>query len=196
MQHAAGELVDDQHLAVADDVVLVALEQLLGLQRVVEVADQRRVGGLVEVVDAELVLDELDADLVHADGALADVDLVVDVLLHQRRQPGELAVPVGRAVGRAGDDQRRAGLVDQDGVDLVDDGEVVAALHQVVERVRHVVAQVVEAELVVGAVGDVGGVGDAPLVGRHLRTGSRRRRGRGSGARGPSTRCRVWPGSR
>jgi len=29
-QHAAGELVDDDHLAVADDVVLVATEQLLG----------------------------------------------------------------------------------------------------------------------------------------------------------------------
>ena len=66
-QHAAGELVDDQHFAVADDVVLVALEQLLGLDGVVEVADQRRVGGLVEVVDAELILDELHADLVHAD---------------------------------------------------------------------------------------------------------------------------------
>ena len=166
-QHAAGELVDDQHLAVADDVVLVALEQLLGLDGVVEVADQRRVGGLVEVVDAELVLDELHADLVHADGALAQVHLVVGVLLHQRRQPGELGVPVRRAVGGPGDDQRGAGLVDQDGVDLVDDREVVPALHQIGQRVRHVVAQVVEAELVVGAVGDVGGVGGAPLVGRH-----------------------------
>ena len=166
-QHAAGELVDDEDLAVADDVVLVALEELLGLDGVVEVADQRRVGGLVEVVDAQLILDELDADLVHADRALAQVDLVVDVLLHQRREAGELAVPVRRAVGRPGDDQRGAGLVDEDGVDLVDDGEVVAALHQVVQRVRHVVAQVVEAELVVGAVGDVGGVGGAPLVGRH-----------------------------
>ena len=68
-----------------------------------------------------------------------------------------------------GDDQRGAGLVDQDRVDLVDDGEVVAALHHVLDRVRHVVAQVVEAELVVGAVGDVGGVGGAPLVGGHLR---------------------------
>ena len=48
-------------------------------------------------------------------------------------------------------------------------GEVVAALHHVLDRVRHVVAQVVEAELVVGAVGDVGVVGGAPLVGRHLR---------------------------
>ena len=48
-------------------------------------------------------------------------------------------------------------------------GEVVAALDAVLQRMGHVVAQVVEAELVVGAVGDVGGVGDAPLVGRHLR---------------------------
>ena len=47
--------------------------------------------------------------------------------------------------------------------------EVVAALHHLLDRVRHVVAQVVEAELVVGAVGDVGGVGGAALVGGHLR---------------------------
>ena len=73
------------------------------------------------------------------------------------------------AVGGPGDDQRGAGLVDQNRVDLVDDGEVVAALDAVLERVGHVVAQVVEAELVVGAVGDVGGVGDAALVGGHLR---------------------------
>ena len=101
----------------------------------------------------------------HADGALADVDLVVDVLLHHRGQPGELAVPVRCAVGRPGDDQRGAGLVDQDRVDLIDDGVAVAALHQVVQRMRHVVAQVVEAEFVVGAVGDVGGVGLAALIG-------------------------------
>src|SRR3712207_3864308 len=60
-QHAAGELVDDEHLAVADDVLLVAVVELLGLQRVVEEADQRGVGRLVEVLDADLVLDELDA---------------------------------------------------------------------------------------------------------------------------------------
>src|SRR5690606_17960667 len=58
----------------------------------------------------------------------------------------------------AGDDERGAGLVDQDRVDLVDDGEVVAALHHVAGLPGHVVAQVVEAELVVRAVGDVGGV--------------------------------------
>ncbi len=43
-----------------------------------------------------------------------------------------------------------------------------AALHQIVQRVRHVVAQVIEPEFVVGAVGDVGVVGDPALVGCHL----------------------------
>ncbi len=165
-QHAAGELVDDDDLTVAHDVVLVAQEQFLGLQAVVQVADQGRVGGLVQVLDAQLVLDELHADLVHTDGALAEVHLVVDVLLHQWREPGELAVPAGGAVGRARDDQRGAGLVDQDGVDLVDDAVVVAALHHLLDGVSHVVAQVVEAELVVRAVGDIGCIRRPTLVGR------------------------------
>jgi NAD(P)H-hydrate repair Nnr-like enzyme with NAD(P)H-hydrate dehydratase domain len=38
--HAAGELVDDDHLAIADDVVLVALEQLVRAQRLVDVVDE------------------------------------------------------------------------------------------------------------------------------------------------------------
>ncbi len=75
----------------------------------------------------------------------------------------ELVVLVDRLLGRARDDQRRARLVDQDRVDLVDDGEVVAVLDHRRQVELHVVAQVVEAELVVGPVGDVGVVGLAPL---------------------------------
>ena len=70
-------------------------------------------------------------------------------------------------MGRAGDDQRRAGFVDQDVVDFVDDREMqrpLRLLHVLGIAVvaaggrTHVVAQVVEAELVVRAVGDVAGV--------------------------------------
>ena len=131
-QDAAGVLVDDQDLAVHDDVVLVELEQLLGLERVVQVADERGVDRLVEVVDAEPVLDLRDAGLEDADGALLLVDLVVLVEREALHDLGELDVPLLRLVGRAADDQRRARLVDEDRVDLVDDGEVVAALHQLV----------------------------------------------------------------
>ncbi len=73
-------------------------------------------------------------------------------------EAGEGVVGLSRLFGGAGDDQRRARLVDQDVVDLIDDREVVAALHAVLQRRGHVVAQVVKAELRVGAVGDVAGV--------------------------------------
>ena len=75
----------------------------------------------------------------------------------------DLHVELGALLGRTRDDQRRARLVDQDRVHFVDDREVQAALDPVLEPGRHVVAQVVEAELVVGAVGDVAGIGRALL---------------------------------
>jgi hypothetical protein len=89
---------------------------------------------------------------------LALVHLVVDVLDQAGGDAGERLVPAGALLGRAGDDQRGPGLVDQDRVDLVHDRERVPALDQLVGAERHVVAQVVEAELVVRAVRDVGGV--------------------------------------
>ena len=156
-QDAAGVLVDDHDLVVHHDVVGVALEQRERLDRVVEERDERRVRRLVEVVDAEVVLDLLDAGLEHADGALLLVDLVVDAGLEGLGDLRELDEPAVRlARGRARDDQRRAGLVDEDRVDLVDDRVEVAALDEVLLAPRHVVAQVVEAELVVRAVRDVG----------------------------------------
>jgi hypothetical protein len=54
--------------------------------------------------------------------------------------------------------------VDEDVVDLVDDPERMPALHELLDRRSHVVPQVVEAELGVGAVGDVRGVRDALVL--------------------------------
>ena len=113
---------------------------------------------VVEVLDAERLLDLLDAGLERDDDALVLLHLVVDVTLQRTDDGREPVVELGRVGHAAADDERRAGLVDEDRVDLVDDREVVAALHLVGERRRHVVAQVVEAELVVRAVRDVGRV--------------------------------------
>ena len=60
---------------------------------------------------------------------------------------------------RAGDDERRPRLIYQYRVNFVDDAVVVAALHLLRLLYRHVVAQVVEAELAVRAVGYVAAVG-------------------------------------
>jgi hypothetical protein len=156
-EDAARVLVDDQDFAVENDVVLVPLKEFLGLDGVVQEADEGGVGRLVQVVDAEVVLHLFDAGLEDAHRALLFIDLVVGLGLEAQHHLGELAVPaVGVALGGTGDDERRAGLIDQDGVHFVDDGIVVAALDQLGLVPRHVVAQVVEAEFVVGAVGDVG----------------------------------------
>ena len=57
---------------------------------------------------------------------------------------------------RAGNDQRRARLIDQDRVNLVNDTEEVVALHLVFLAAGHtIVAQVVEAKLRSGAVRDI-----------------------------------------
>ena len=78
--------------------------------------------------------------------------------LHDLGELGELVIDVRGLLGRAGDDQRRARLVDEDVVHLVDDRVAVAALDLLLHLHREVVAQVVEAELGVGAVDDVAGV--------------------------------------
>ena len=162
---SAGEFVDDDDLAVLDDVVAVALVEGVGAQRLLEVAGESRVG-VVHVLDAEPALHLLDPLLGRGDGLVLEVDEVVAALLfalgpclHPRDEPGEGEVEIGRFLGLAADDQWRPRLVDEDVVDLVDDREAALALDPLVELEDHVVAQVVEPELVVGAVRDVRGVG-------------------------------------
>ncbi len=78
--------------------------------------------------------------------------------LEPRNQLIRDGVEAGVLLGRPRDDQRCPGLVDEDRVDLVDDREVKLSLDAGLDARLHVVAQVVEAELVVGSVGDVRGV--------------------------------------
>ena len=136
---APGELVDDDDLAVLDDVVAVTLVERVGLERLLEVARQARIG-VEHVVDLEQALDLVDALLGRRDGVLLEIDEVVAVRgvailpvfaspFESRHEARELVVQVLRLLGLAADDQRRARLVDEDVVDLVDDREVALALN-------------------------------------------------------------------
>ena len=94
-EDATGELVDDLHLAALDDVVLVALVQLLGLQRDGELVDVVRLDVVVEVLDLERGLDLLDAFLERHDDALVLFDLVVDIALESANDRCEPVVQLG-----------------------------------------------------------------------------------------------------
>ena len=119
LHHAAGELVDDDDLVVLDDVVAVALEQLVGAERLLHVMHD---GDVLDVVErlaleqlglGEQLLDMLVAGLGQGDDAGLLVELVV--FLHELGDEGvDGVVELGAVVERAGDDQRRARLVDQD----------------------------------------------------------------------------------
>ena len=92
------------------------------------------------------------------------VDLKVFLLDQPRDDAVDGVVLVDALFRRTADDQRRARFVDQDRVDLVDDGVDRIALHHRLEIELHVVAQVVETELVVGPVRDVATIGLLPLA--------------------------------
>ena len=175
---AAGELIDDDDLAVAHDVLAVAVVQRMGAQGRIEVVHEADVGRVIQALaltqQAELghqLLDVLmavfgDVDLlallIDAVVALAFFLQLADQLGHDLH---DAQVEVGVLFGGAGDDQRGARLVDEDGVDLVDDRVGQRPLHAVFQAEGQVVAQVVEAEFIVGAVGDVAAIGGALFLG-------------------------------
>ncbi len=170
--------------------MLVTVVEVVGTQRRVEMVDQGDVGrvvqrgalgnhagvaqqalcGLVTLVGQE----HLVALLVHGEvaglgHAFAGARVGLAFLAHQVGNDLVHGHVHGRVVfGLAADDQRRAGLIDQDGVHLVNDGVVEHALNAVARLVDHVVAQVVEAVLVVRAVGDVAVVGGLLFLARHV----------------------------
>ena len=72
------------------------------------------------------------------------------------------------AIHRPRDDQGSTRFVYQARVDLIHDGIVVPALYAMLGCNRHVVAQVIETELVVRSVGYVGVVDDPSFIGDHV----------------------------
>ena len=147
----------------------------MGLDGNLDVMLQIPVLRVGDVADAQQLLDLLPTLIGHADGLvlfidheIAGEDLLFAALdlfpLFERGQDAVHAGILVRGLVRgAADDQRSAGFIDQDRVNLVDDREVVPTLHAIGVVKLHVVAQVVETELVVGAVGDVGAIRGAAL---------------------------------
>ncbi len=175
---ATGELVDDDHLAVPDDVLDVAAVERVRPERRVQVVHQPDVGRVVEALAflqqaglQEQFLDVLVAFVRQVDLLALLVRPVVALALlgvlrlQARNELVDARIELGAFLGRAGNDQRRARFVDQDRVHLVHDRERERALHAVLEPEREVVTQVIEAEFVVRAVGYVRRVGHALFIG-------------------------------
>ena len=153
-----GELIDDDHLAVIHHILPIAAVEDMRLQGRVQIAGEAVVLRGIEVVDPQCLFYLGDTRLGHADGTYLLIDGVIQFHLEAGHQAGEGSVGLGALLGRAADNQRRARLIDEDVIHLVDDSEVEFPMDAAGQVHRHVVPEVVEAELVVGAVDDVGPV--------------------------------------
>ena len=167
---AARERVDDDDLVVLDDIVRVAVHDAVRAERLIDVVGDLGVLGIGEVLDAEILLRLRDAgggqrrglrllvdDVVRVDVVvvLLGVELLDDILAERAGEAVRHLVEHVDLRALTGEDERGPRLVDEDGVDLVHDGECMAALDELILIEDAVVAQIVEAELVVRAVGDV-----------------------------------------
>ena len=178
----AGELVHDDNLAVLHHIVDVPLHHAVGLDGLVDVVGEGSVLRVGQILHVEELLRLGDAPggehgglglLIHdvVRVRLGGILFLLVVHLDDRLllQAGDEhlchVIELGGLLPLAGDDEGCPGLVDQDGVHLVHDGEGMTPLHQLRGVDAHVVPQIVEAHLVVGAIGDVRGVSGLPLLG-------------------------------
>ena len=173
LHRASGEFIDNHDLAVLDHVVAVTLEQLVCPQGLVHMVQQPDILNVIKraiahrLRRAQKILGMFNAGLGERDRP----PLLVEIVILRHEMWNNLIgnqILIGRRFGRAGDDQRRARLIDQDRVNLVDDGEMMLALHHVLNAEFQIVTKIVEAKLIVGTVGDVALIGRAAFFVAHI----------------------------
>ena len=182
-----GVFVNDDHFAIFNDVIHVAGKQRVRAQRGGYVMHQhdvaRRVQGLAFIHNAffhqqffdqhQTAFRQVDLTRFLINGEVAftlESIRVFFLLANQVRDDLVYFLVHFRAVfSRAGNDQRRTRFIDQDRVDLIHQRIVQFTLYALFRAERHVIAQVVKAVFVVGAVSDVGGVSFTFCWGRHAR---------------------------
>ena len=179
--HTAGVLIDNDDLIVLDNIVRIQMHDTVRLDCLVNMVQERHILHIHEVFNMEIALCLLDAAAGNRRGFRLFVDDVVSVLVClvlvfliiglNNRDRGQgagkaicLLIKLCGFVTAAGNDQRCSRLVDQDRVNLVNDRKVRGALHTVLLVNDHVVAQIIKAHLIVGAVGNVTGVCRTALV--------------------------------
>src|SRR5579871_5305539 len=175
---AAGELIHDDDFFVLDDVIAIPEIQHMRAQGLLHVMVDLHIDGLVHIAEAQepfhlqhALFGQRDGTMLFVHCIVARGPLLAGLLAFDHfaaNQVGDdavdLVVLVGRFLARPGNNQRRAGFVDQNRVHFIDDGEEVLSLHAVRNAELHVVAQIIEAVLIIGAVGDVAAVTLAALI--------------------------------
>ena len=160
---AAGELIHDDDFVILHHIVDITLHQHIGLQRLDEIVVQLVVLGIRQVFDPKRGFSLCGAVFSKNNAFFLLLHRIVGLVFQARDEAVGLFIHICRLVALAGNDQRGARFINQDGVNLVNHGIVMSALHHIAAVDHHVVAQIIKAHLVIRAVGDIAGIRHAPL---------------------------------
>ena len=168
--HATGKFINDNDLSglarAAHNIIAVFLKQNMGAQ---SVGDMMHKADILNVVNRAALLQKavFDQQLFHMlIAVISQIDgfgFLVQLIIFRRQERQHFInadIEVGAVFKRAGDNQRRARLINQNTVNLIDNGEAVAALAHFCARIFHIVAQIIKAQLIIGGIGDVGRISD------------------------------------
>ena len=179
-----GKLIDDQHFVILNYIVLVFEHQIMGSEGKNDIMLDLQVLRICQVLNMEELLNLYHAVFRQVDILLFLIDDKVSSLLdvfshdgiHLAEFPAGFAafqlagqdvaclVKFGGFSALARYDQRSSGLIDQYGVDLINDGKFQASLYQLLFVDDHIVSQIIEAQLIVGDICDVAVISRTALV--------------------------------
>ncbi len=160
----AGKLVDNNDLPVLHDVVHVALEEVVGLQCLIYMVEEVDVFRIVEIVYVDDPFYLRNAVFSKVGRPCLLVYHKIFVSLELVDEPVYLVIFIRRFLGRTGDDKRGSGLIDEDAVNLIDDGVVEFALNAFLKGIAHIISQVIKPELIIRAVCNIASIGLFPCV--------------------------------
>ena len=144
------------------DLQILRIRQILDLEILFYLPDtiRRQMNDLVLLVDNEIagLLDLLAHDGIHLGKFLAGLSS-----FQRMRHIITKFIEFCGFPALAGDNQRRTGLIDQDRVNLIDDGIVQIPLYQLVLIDDHIVAQIIKSKLVIRNIRDITSICRAPL---------------------------------
>ncbi len=157
-----GELINDDNLAVLDHIIFIAPEKHVGLQGIVQKTGETVIGRIIEIRRLQQSL-SFEYRFHGADAGIGQVDVpffFINNVVHPGSQAGDEAgkhiVYLAGFFRWTADDERSAGLINEQVIHLIHDGVVQLALHALCQVHHHIIAQIVEAEFAARAVGDVG----------------------------------------
>jgi len=144
---APGKLVDDDDFTILDHVLNVLLIERVRFDSSLDVMLQGPVFWIGDVTDAEQLfyffptfIGDGDVAVLLVDNKILGVDLGLPglridffALFELGNDAIDLVILVGRLFAGARNDERGAGFVNQDGIHLVDDAEVMDTLHAIAQ---------------------------------------------------------------